>query len=379
MVSKTQSLILSGAIYFSLSSASAVIPRGTSNICGQKGHDQGNGNYYYSQSSKVNSYTACSAKCAADANCQSFGVGEACMLFNIPLSGNFDVNRASTDTYYDKGCLSSSSTSLAKTPASSSSSQTTSSKSTSSTIPSAASSKTTSSTTKAVDIATISSTSQEVSLKTSTALRTAATSSTTSATSSVTVPSGCPAPSSVALTNLEWFNSTHNLDCPSPNYPSGAEVCFDGTHVCPDATNGVAGGPVVCSCVPYCYTGLPSYAYQPLGYGPPDNITINLSDAAEPSCTAINPTGFRDFEIGTGHVNCGNAQDTIEFYGDSNQDTGSVGRLQYNGYVYNTYTACSGTPQYTGRFPISCTRDAGGNATCGLTEGAATLRLISFI
>lgn len=116
-----------------------------------------------------------------------------------------------------------------------------------------------------------------------------------------------------------------------------------------------------------------------LGYGPPDNITIKLSDPAQPICTAVNPTGFRDFEIGIGHVNCGNAQDTIEFYGNSNEDTGSVGRLQYNGYVYNTYTACQGTPQYTGSFPLSCTRDAGGNATCGLQNGATTLNLVGFI
>lgn len=107
-------------------------------------------------------------------------------------------------------------------------------------------------------------------------------------------------------------------------------------------------------------------------------MTINLDDEAQPTCTAVNPTGFRDFEIGVGHVNCGNNQDTLEFYGDSNKNTGSTGTVNYNGYIYNTYTACGGTPHYSGSFPLSCTRDAGGNATCGLGNGPVTLTLLSF-
>lgn len=89
------------------------------------------------------------------------------------------------------------------------------------------------------------------------------------------------------------------------------------------------------------------------------------------------PTGFRDFEIGLGHVNCGNAQNTFEFHGDSNKDFGNNGTLYYTGYVYNTWPACQGTPRYGGSFPLSCTRDAGGNATCGLAQGAVTLTLLS--
>lgn len=89
------------------------------------------------------------------------------------------------------------------------------------------------------------------------------------------------------------------------------------------------------------------------------------------------PTGFRDFEIGLGHVNCGNAQNTLEFYGDSNKDS-STGTVSYNGYVYASYSACGGVPHYSGSFPLRCTRDAGGNATCGLKSGKATLTLLSF-
>lgn len=91
------------------------------------------------------------------------------------------------------------------------------------------------------------------------------------------------------------------------------------------------------------------------------------------------PTGFRDFEIGLGHVNCGSAQDILEFYGDSNKDVGNTGTLNYFAYIYSSYTACNGTPRYSGSFPLSCTRDAGGNATCGLQNGAATLSLVSIM
>lgn len=92
------------------------------------------------------------------------------------------------------------------------------------------------------------------------------------------------------------------------------------------------------------------------------------------------PTGFRDFEIGTGHVNCGNAQDTLEFYGDSNKNFGNNGSVYYTGFVYNSISACQGrTPRYGGNFPLSCTRDSGGNATCGLARGSpVTLPLLSF-
>lgn len=167
------------------------------------------------------------------------------MLFNIPLSGNFDASPNSDDTYYDKECLSSSPTGLTKTKG-----------------PSVSSSPTRSTTVVKIPM-TVSSTISTVTTTTSQTSQSAVSSPTTSAVSTVTVPSGCPAPASVELTDLSWFNSTHNLDCPNPNYPSGAEVCFDSTHVCANATDGVAGGSDVCSCVPYCYVGLPAYAYQP--------------------------------------------------------------------------------------------------------------------
>lgn len=116
-----------------------------------------------------------------------------------------------------------------------------------------------------------------------------------------------------------------------------------------------------------------------LGYGPPDHITINLNDTALASCSATMPTGFRDFEIGSGHVNCGSAADQLQFYGDSNADAGGVGSLSYNGYAYNT-AECKGMPRYSGTFPLSCARDAGGNATCGLaaTGKPVVLALVGF-
>lgn len=116
-----------------------------------------------------------------------------------------------------------------------------------------------------------------------------------------------------------------------------------------------------------------------IGYGPPDTITIDLSEQSVPSCTAEVSTGFRDFEIGMGHVNCGSAADTLDFYGDSNKDSGNTGTVNYNGNAYTSYAACNGTPHYSASFPLSCTRDAGGNATCGLGNGAVTLNLLSFM
>lgn len=115
-----------------------------------------------------------------------------------------------------------------------------------------------------------------------------------------------------------------------------------------------------CTCTPYCYTGLPSAAYQPLGYGPPDTISIAFSGAST-GCSAANPQSIRRYEIGEGHFDCGSAADYIGFTGDSNKDTGGVGSVYYNSYG----TTCGGRlPRYTATFPLICSRDAGKNATC---------------
>ncbi|KAG8165909.1 hypothetical protein KVR01_004461 [Diaporthe batatas] len=83
------------------------IHRKRADICGTRGYDFDQGNYFYDSGGKLNSYAACSAKCAGDPQCLSFAYGKkTCMLFNIPLDGNFGADDSSSDVYYDRGCIS---------------------------------------------------------------------------------------------------------------------------------------------------------------------------------------------------------------------------------------------------------------------------------
>ncbi|CAN8104770.1 unnamed protein product [Discula destructiva] len=383
--------------------AAGTVPQKRADICGMKGYDRGNGNYFYNASGKRNSYAACSTKCASESKCKSFGYSKSeCMLFNIPLSGNFDANSGSSDTYYDRGCLSS----TASSPGSTASTKTTSSittktastasttsatstkpSSTTTTTPSttaitttssSATSSTPSSITTSISSAltTLTTSTQSPSVKTAPPITitsagtstppVSTTSSSSSSTASVTVPSGCSAATSISITSLTWFNSTHNLDCASANYPADAQVCWNQTSLC---NSGDAG----CTCTPYCYTGLPAVSYQPLGYGPPDRISI-VFDGGASGYSAANPQPTRRFEIGEGHFGAGSAADIIGFYGDSNKDTGNMGSVYYNDYYT---TGCNGkTARYTGSFPLFCTHDAGNNATC-TAPAPVTLTLAS--
>lgn len=162
------------------------------------------------------------------------------------------------------------------------------------------------------------------------------------------------------MTAFRWVNSTHNLDCAQPNYPSDARVCWTGSTSGASAL--CSAGDAGCTCTPYCYTGLPAAAYQPLGYGPPDTINITIDGR---TCFKQFPVAYRDYELGTGHFDCGSAADQIGFYGDSNDDTGSEGSVYYNAYYADGVGTCDGqTPRYEGSFALDCVRDLGGNATC---------------
>ncbi|KAJ0116043.1 hypothetical protein J7T55_004988 [Diaporthe amygdali] len=346
MLSNIQSMCIILPLLSGLAHA-GLVPQKRADICGQKGYDRGKGNYDYDSSGKYSTYAKCSARCVADTKCKSFGFGgNECLLFNVAVSGNFDADSGSSDTYYDRGCVSSS-------PAPASTSTTTSSSKTSSSTSkptsSSTSKPTTSSTTKPAS---------STSLSTSTVKPSTTPATTPSATSStapgVTVPAGCNVPTKFTMTSLNWFNSTHNLDCANPNYPSDARVCWN------SASNTVcADGDPSCTCTPYCYTGLPSAAYQPLGFGPPDTISIGFANGA--SCSAANGQSIRRYEIGEGHFACGSAADYIGFYGNSNKDTGNTGSVYYNNYAN---TCNGGVPRYEGTFPLICTHDAGNNATC---------------
>lgn len=335
MFSNLQSLCLLLPLLSGLGQA-GLVPQKRADICGQKGDDRGAGNYDYDSSGKYSTYAKCSARCVADSKCKSFSFGgKNCLLFNVAVSGNFDADSSSSTTFYDRGCISYS-------PASALSSTTSSSKTSSST----SKPSTTPSSAKP------SSSTSSSSVKPSS---TPATSSTTSSTApSVTVPPGCNVPKTFSMTSFKWFNSTHNLDCANPNYPSDARVCWNSVSntVCAD-------GDPSCTCTPYCYTGLPSAAYQPLGYGPPDTISIGFQGGG--TCSAANGQSIRRYEIGEGHFDCGSAADTIGFYGNSNKDTGHIGSVYYR----NIGNSCNGMyPRYEASFPLTCTHDAGNNATC---------------
>lgn len=311
-----------------------LVPQKRADICGQKGDDGGKGNYDYDDSGKYSTYSKCSARCIADTKCKSFSFGgKTCLLFNVAVTGNFAGDASSSVIFYDRECISPISTPAASSIKSSSKTSTSSTKA--STSP-----------TKPAPISTISSVTSVTSVATPTA--------TSSTPPGVTVPAGCNVPKTFTMTSFRWFNSTHNLDCANRNYPEDARVCWN------SASNTVcADGDPACTCTPFCYTGLPSAAYQPLGYGPPDTISIGFASGA--TCSAANAQSIRRYEIGEGHFDCGSAADYIGFYGDSNKDTGNTGTVYYNNYG----SGCNGkVARYEGSFPLTCTHDAGKNATC---------------
>lgn len=182
-------------------------------ICGSKGYDRGKGNYFYSKSKSLATYAACSQQCIKDATCKSFGYSNTeCMLFNIALSGNFDAASGSSDTYYDRGCIKSTSSSLSTTSSSSRTTTSSTSKSTTSstirtTTPGTSTTSTSTSSSRS-SVSTTQTTTAPSQMSTS-ASGTSTTSSSVSA--SVSVPAGCSVPSPVTITSFTWFNSTHNL------------------------------------------------------------------------------------------------------------------------------------------------------------------------
>lgn len=352
MLAKIQAFYLLAILLEPISAGT--VPQKRANVCGTKGYDRGDGNYFYDDSGKYNTYAACSALCVADTKCKSFGFGDPeCMLFNIALSGNFDADSGSSDIYYDRGCISTGSGASASASSSVASSKTTSSTSKKTTTIAASTSSIKNSATSAPSSSKpSSSTTAKVNPVTTTSTKTSSVTSTSKA-ASVTVPADCSVPTSVSMTTFHWFNSTHNLDCVNANFPSDAQVCWNATSVCADNDPN-------CTCTPYCYTGLPAAAYQPLGFGPPDTILIGL-DGSATGCSAANPQSIRRNELGEGHFDCDTGADVIGFTGDSNKDTGNIGSVYYNAYGLT----CNGkVARYTGTFPLTCSHDAGNNATC---------------
>ena len=278
-------------------------------ICGANGYDKDQGNLFYDDSGNFANYQACSAQCDDSADCQSFAYGGTeCITFNITLTNNFTPVLSSKYVFYDRVCESMPSTKRDST-------------------------------------------------------RTDESDNTATSTSPVTIPATCTgiAPQ-VTLKMFKWFNSTHNLDCANPNFPSGSQVCWNA-----DTNTLCNEGETDCTCTPFCYTGLPSAAYQPLGYGPPDTISVEISGAegTKSSCSAANAQSTRNFEIGEGHFDCNSAADIVGFHANSNPGESKKATLYFNDFP--NYCGFS-MPQYTGTFEISCSYDAGQNATCTIDK-----------
>ncbi|KAL1848917.1 Chitinase 2 [Diaporthe australafricana] len=261
MFSKTNTITLLAAVL--VGSAEAGNIRHSHNhkradICASKGWDRGSGNYFYDNSGKYNSYSACSAACASDTKCKSFGYSSSeCLLFNIALTGNFDEDKSSSDKYYDRGCLSAaakpstSSTSTSKTSTTSKTSSTTKTSSTptatsssspkpSSSSPTAAKPSSSTGTSPATGIVTPSSTGGAAS--------TSATSPTTTASLNNPYASkGCPLPTALAVSN---FKST--IDSKGNNAGAVKVTYGNGTFSCPDTANHCQtyNGLLDCNCDP---------------------------------------------------------------------------------------------------------------------------------
>jgi len=113
-------------------------------------------------------------------------------------------------------------------------------------------------------------------------------------------------------------------------------------------------------------------AYQPLGYGPPDSISITIDGE---TCAKSSPSGFRDTELGEGNYDCGSAAQIISFNGNSNAAT-SVGNVNFA--LYSLAGCSSQVPEYTASFSLSCTHDSGFNATCITPSLPVTLSFSGF-
>lgn len=359
------------------------LDRRAADICGKRGYDRGASNYDYDSSGKFSTLTDCSKRCLASSKCLSFGYGgDECMLFSLALANNFDADSSSADTYYDRGCsIPGSQPNPAQPPSSTSPSTKTSmtSKATSTTsrtqvAPSTTSPSSVRTTTPSASATTSPASSFPVGTVSTTVRSSSGSSSSTSTStapsSTVSYYPGCQASDfkqTFNFTSLTWFNSTNNLDCVNgkANYDSNAKVCVDSaTNTLCDPSN--AGASSTCTCQAYCTPTAPSAAFQPPGYGPPDTISISIADFAYPTCTQSNPqtpaTGIGALglaEIGDGNVGCGPNHNYLNFFGNSNPGR-EQGRI-----LFIPGASCQGhLALYEATFPLSCSRDAGGNATC---------------
>lgn len=175
----------------------------------------------------------------------------------------------------------------------------------------------------------------------------------------VTDKASCDVPSTYTITAFTWFNSTNNLDCAgAASANSSRQVCWDSNYKLCDTATAASEG---CTCASACSTStkLPAAASQPLGYGPPDKLSIRF--ASNSTCVQTNPQRARRAEIGNGNVDCGVDANILSFYGTSSHNSGHMGVIVFQ----PPNVKCNGRAvNYGAGFPLLCSRDAGKNATC---------------
>lgn len=205
------------------------------------------------------------------------------------------------------------------------------------------------------------------------------------ASAQLTVPSGCESYTDLTLTSFTWFNSSHNLDCANPNYSPTDTYCVNQTNtgayeLCdgPAAPEGTTPGPGECTaCYGMCGAGatwFPGITDQPLGYGPPDVLNTSL-------CSYTNPVLYAQpqYEIGEGPTGCGaSSQVVFEFWGDSSQEEGGVGKIWYYPEVLCGLEEGGYRILWEGEFPLHCTRDSQNNATCTV-DLPLVIPLVAFV
>lgn len=106
---------------------------------------------------------------------------------------------------------------------------------------------------------------------------------------------------------------------------------------------------------------------------PFDAQVFRLSRQQNPQtpATVIGALGLA--EIGDGNVGCGLNHNYLNFFGDSNPDR------EQGLILFIPGTSCQGhLALYEARFPLSCSKDAGRNATCVLKTLPVAVSLTRF-
>ncbi|KAF2669458.1 hypothetical protein BT63DRAFT_261501 [Microthyrium microscopicum] len=90
-------------------------------VCGILAYDENTKAYFYSESTSLATEAGCGAHCLADTSCKSFAVGSgACLHYTVAVTGNINANSNSPYAFYDRACVSATTSSHSSSSSSSS-------------------------------------------------------------------------------------------------------------------------------------------------------------------------------------------------------------------------------------------------------------------